>query len=335
MNWPAAVALALGVANTGLVLLILVSRRSGAHRWNRHDELVARLRRTAVEMIDGDEGVEPPALAGDEARVFAELLARYGRQFRGAPQERIVAYFEANGLVDEELRRLAGGRAWRRASAAFVLGDIGATRAVGALVDRLDDRSPDVRAAACRSLGHLGAVESVGPIIEAAVHGRVPGAVSKLALLDIGSPAIEQLVAQLGHEEPLVRAAAVQLIGLLGDPAAADVLGRYLSDPAAGVRMATAAALGRLGAREARDELVAVLADRVPGVRTAAAEALGGIGGRHAVDALLPIARTDGFEPAQAAAEALARVDPALVMRVAAEPDAGPHLREAAGRVAL
>jgi HEAT repeat protein len=334
MSLPGVAAVALTVANLAMVATIAVRGRQALRSRRRHDELVARLRQTAVEVIDSDEPVDPP-LDRDEARVLAELLARYGRQFRGGSRERIVAYFEAHGLVDQELRRLESRRAWRRATAAFTLGDIGAVRATRPLVDRLDDRSADVRAAACRSLGALGAVEAVGPIIATAVRRGLPGAVSRLALLDVGPPALDQVLAMVGHEEPQVRAAAVELVGLLGEPSAADAIRGCLQDPAATVRVAAAAALGRLGASDARDDLVAVLADRVPGVRTAAAEALGGIGGRRAVDALLPVARTDAFEPARAAAEALARADPGLVLRAAAEPDAGPHLREAAGRVGM
>jgi hypothetical protein len=335
MSWLVLVGVTLTMANATLVALIAVRRWRGLRHHRRYEALIARLRRPAVELIDGDVPGDLPPLQGDEARVFAQLLARYGRQFLGAPKERIVGYFEAHGLVDEELRRLESHRAWRRAAAAFTLGDIGAHRTMAALVRHLGDRSADVRAAACRSLGRLGTVEAVEPIIAAGVHGDVPRAIAKLALLDIGPAAVDQLLVQADHEEPLVRAAAVQLVGLLGEAADADALRRRLADPAAEVRAAAAAALGRLGARQAHDDLVAALADRVPAVRTAAAEALGGIGGRQAVDALLPIARTDEFVPARAAAEALARADPDLVLRVAAEPDAGPHLREAAGRVAL
>ena len=62
---------------------------------------------------------------------------------------------------------------------------------------------------------------------------------------------------------------------------------------------------------------------------------LGQAGGQRAADALLPVARSDVFEPARAAAQALARIDPLRVVEAASEPDAGPHLREAADLASL
>jgi HEAT repeat protein len=81
--------------------------------------------------------------------------------------------------------------------------------------------------------------------------------------------------------------------------------------------------------------LVRALEDRVPAVRVAAAHALGGIGGRQASTALLEVARNDTFDGARAAAEALARIEPRLVIQTAAAPGASPHLLEAADRLAL
>ncbi|HEY7071680.1 MAG TPA: HEAT repeat domain-containing protein [Acidimicrobiales bacterium] len=333
---PVAVAiLAVLLANLALVVLI-AGRRMRARRYARRDgRLLAQLRRPALELVDGDGAADPPVLDGQEARVFVEILSHYGRQVRGEPHDRIVAYFETHGVVDEQLRRLGHQRAWVRATAAYTLGDTGAPRAAPALVACLDDRSPDVRAAACRSLGRLGAIEAIEPIVAAGVSRRVPGAVVRLALFDVGPPAVTPLVALCGHDEPRVRAAAVQLVGLLGDATSGTAIDGLLADPEASVRAAAAAALGRLGAGHARDDLVVALGDGVAEVRTEAARALGQIGGRTACGALVGVARDDAFEPAHAAAEALAVLDPALVSRLAGEPGAGPHLREAAGRVAL
>jgi HEAT repeat protein len=288
-----------------------------------------------VELIDGDVPASPPSLGGTEAEVFAELLAEYSRQLRGAPRERIVAFFESSGMFDEQVRRLSHRRASHRAGAAFLLGDIGSPAAATHLVPLLQDRSRDVRAAASRSLGRVQALEAIEPLVAAGVDGTVPLDVSNLALLDLGPTAIGRLVELVDHPDSSIRASAVQLIGLLGGAADVDPILDHLSDPAAAVRSASAATLGRLGASEARDALIGALDDRVPDVRTAAAEALGQIGGRHAVDALVPVARSDAFEPARAAAEALARIDPMMVRRIGDEPEAGPHLREAADRVSM
>jgi HEAT repeat protein len=322
------------VAATLVVLVVLVGRRSWVvHRTRRRDAIVRALRPAAVSLVE-DVG-EPPALRGYEAQVFAELLGGYALVVRGAPRGRIASYFERTGAVDEQLHLLTSRRAWKRATAAFALGDMGSERAVPDLLRALDDRSGDVRAAAARSLGRLGAGEAIEPLVTAGVARRIPRDVASLALFDIGTAAVPTLLELTDHSEPRVRAAAMELVGFLGEARDAEALPAALRDTAADVRAATAGALGRLGAAPARDALVEVLDDRVPSVRIAAAQALGAIGGRRALDALVRLARTDEFDPAAAAAEAAARIDPALVVRAAAAADAGPHLREAADRVTL
>ena len=323
-------------AGSLLLLLVLVARRSYlAHRARTRDELVHRLRPLAIAFVESDEPQTPPELRGLEAEIFANLLGTYARLLRGAAWERIAAYFEATGGVDEQLGRLHSRRAWRRATAAFTLGDMCSSRAAPDLLVALDDPAREVRMAAARSLGRLGAVEAIEPLVAAAHAGRVPRDVSALALLDLGPPALPRLVALSRNVEPAIRADAIELIGLLGEAGDEKSLLGHLTDPSAAVRAATATALGRLGAAEARDALVRALGDRVPEVRAAAAGALGRIGGRRAADALVPVARADAFEPARAAAQALARIDPGRVVQAASEPDAGPHLREAADLVLL
>lgn len=328
-------ALVLVVANIVLILMVVARRGWVARAQRRHDKLVKRLRRPAVVLIESDPPEAPPGLHGVEREVFAELLADYSRLLRGESKARIVAYFEAIGAVDEQIRQLRSRRAWRRAAAAFTLGDMASKRAVPDLLRVLDDRVRDVRMAAARSLGRVRAVETIGPLVAAGVSGRVPRDVANLALLDIGPAAVPHLLDLASDPDPAIRSSALELVGLLGAAGDAEPVLDYLTDPAAAVRMTTAGALGRLGAAEARDALMRALDDRVPAVRAAAANALGQIGGRQATEALLPVARTDTFEPARAAAEALARIDPALVIRAASEPDAGPHLCEAADRARL
>jgi HEAT repeats len=323
------------VGNLVLIAVLVVRRWSVVRRQRRHEALVAKLRRPAIELIESESSVPLIPLSRNERAVFATLLAHYSRQLRGASRERIAAYFEASGDVGEQTARLSSGRKWRRATAAFALGDMGSSRAVPDLLRALNDRSRDVRMAAVRSLGRLGATEAIGSLVAAGVDGRVPRDVANLALLDIGSSAVPELLALTQQTEPAVRASAVELIGLLGSASDADPILELLTDPAASVRVAAVGALGRLGAGQARDALMRALEDRVPSVRVAAATALGEIGGRQASAALLPIARSDTFDAARAAAEALGRINPRMVIEAAAEPDSGPHLVEAADRALL
>jgi len=317
-----------------LIVAMVVGRAVALWQERRHAEAAARLRPLAIEFVDSEE-TEPPHLQGLDAHVFAGLLGSYSRLLRGPASARITGYLEESGAVDRQLRRLKSRRSWRRAAAAFELGDMGAVRAVPQLLGALDDKRRDVRMAAARSLGRIGAVEAVGALIDAATSRRVPRDVASLALLDLGPAALPPLLALTGAPDPNVRAGAVELVGLIGNAGQSAPLRERMTDPSASVRVATATALGRLGAEMSRDLLVRALDDRLPEVRAAAAEALGRIGGHTAAEGLLPVARDDEFEPARAAARALARIDPARALAAAAEPDAGPHLREQADRIAL
>jgi HEAT repeat protein len=333
---------ALALAGVALVLVALGVRSWLGARDRRRAEAAERLRPLAMELVDPDDGQIAPApqLSGMEAEVFGDLLVHYSRQLRGEADDRIAGYFETAGEVEAQRRRLGARSERARVDAAFRLGDMASTTAVPDLLRAMEDPSLDVRAAAARSLGRLGAAESVGALISAAVTDRVADPVVGIALLEIGPGAVPRLIALLDDPDPHHRAAAVRLIGLLGSAASeADelpaLLPALLRDMSADVRAAAADALGRLGASAGRDALLQLLHDRVAFVRAAAARALGQIGGQSATEALLEVARGDEFDPAADAAEALARIDPVLVLTTAAAPDAGPHLREAADRLEL
>jgi HEAT repeat protein len=81
-------------------------------------------------------------------------------------------------------------------------------------------------------------------------------------------------------------------------------------------------------------ELRETLSDRIPDVRAAAAIALGDIGDRDAISPLWMQASEDRFEPARAAARAIAAIDPVVVAEMAERDGAGAHLAEAADRTA-
>jgi HEAT repeat protein len=246
---------------------------------------------------------------------------------RGDARANIGRYFAASAAHARAISWLRSRREWRRATAAFALGDMAVDDAAGALLAALDDSSRSVRAAAARSLGALGAPEAAEPIVGQLAARRLPELVAANALLAIGPEAVDRLRGLLFHPDPQMRATAVELLGLVGDAGDASNLGVALLDPSPHVRERAAGALGRVGARHAVDTLRAALHDGDDRIRRAAATALGAIGDRAALDDLLPIARAESFEAARAAAYAIAAIDPAAAREHAGE---SAHLREVA-----
>jgi hypothetical protein len=323
------------VAAGSLSVCVLALRRivvAGAER--RIAAAEAGLTPLALALLEGETG-DLRNLHPDDGRILAALLARYSQRLRGPETARIGEFFERQGGLDREVVGLCSRRAWKRATAAFALGDMGSSRAIPPLLATLDDRRPTVRAAAARSLGRLGAVEAVEPIVYALAEGRLPRSVAGPALLAIGPAALPPLRGLEEAPDPSARAFAVQLVGLLGDPTDDILVARRLRDSSAEVRAKAARALGRLGAEDAADALTAALSDRIVFVRASAAHALAAVGDPKAVPSLLRAAREDRFDAARAAAQAAARLDPAAVRTAAAADEAGPHLREAADLLAL
>lgn len=323
---------ALVLAGTSTVFLAVLSVRRVllARSLRRRLEAEERLRPLALALLDEDEA--PPALElpAADAPLFAELLGRYGRTVRGDVTERLRVWFTDSGALDEARASLGAGRGWERAAAAYALGDMGSHEPVPDLIAALDDRDAGVRAAAARSLGRLRAADAVAPLVSAEATGRIPRLVVGQALLSVGPPALPALLERVGAPDAHERAAAVELVGLIGGAVDAAPLAAALDDASAEVREQAARALGRLGADEAAARLRELLDDRIPFVRTAAAEALGEIGDDESAEALRRVALEDAYEPARAAAGALARIAPEI-----AASGGGPYLDEAADLLAL
>lgn len=310
-------------------VFVLTTRRLVLRRTERiRREAEQRLRPFALALVHG-EPVAGESFDERDTRVIAALLARYARSLAGDARGRIATFFERRGVVEEEIRALRSRRAWRRATAAYRLGDMASPTATPHLVAALDDPAREVRSAAARSLGRLAAPEAVEPLVYALAERRVPRAVGGQALLAIGPAALAALRELEQRTEADVRALAVELVGLLGDPYDSPLVVERLRDISAEVRAKAARALGRLGADEAAAALRATLDDRIPFVRVNAAAALGMIGDRDAVPALLSQAQSAHFDVARAAAAALARIDGDVVCAPAAEKGSSIHLREA------
>jgi HEAT repeat protein len=325
--------LALAAAGGIVVATLVVRRLLLARETRRREETAVRLRPVALAIVDGEAPETRPEPA--EAIVLADLLRRYGRRLTGASRDRIGAYLEASGAVNEALRELRSRRSWRRAAAAFALGDMGSQRAAEPLLEALDDSERDVRAAAARSLGRLGVLAAVEPLVAALAQVSVPRVVAAQALVAIGEAAAPRLAALLDADDADIRRAALDVLGLIGSAADSAHAAASLSDGSAEVRAAAARALGRLGGRAGSEELQRALGDRVAFVRAQAANALARVGDRSAAPALVGLARTDEYAPARAAAYALSALDPRLLATEAEKPDASQYLLEACDVAAL
>ena len=327
-------ALALSACSV-LMLAVLVARRTYLNTRARHRrELEEGLKPIALELVHSGE--HPPAyLTVEQKGTLADLLGRYARATHGATHDRIVNYFVREGTVDRELSVLAGARAgWRRATAAFRLGDIGNASAVPGLIRALHEPDREVRIAAARSLGHLRASDASTELVTAAVDARVPVALIGWALLQIGPPVVEQMRGLVCSPEPRRRAAAMQMIGLLGGPRDAFEAEGHLRDSSAPVRAQAARALGRLGSERNLSGLMEALEDRIPAVREAAAKALGQLRDRRSLSALAEHALRDDFQVARAAAQAMTRIDAAAATE-AAKATGSIHLLEATDLAAI
>jgi HEAT repeat protein len=312
-----------------LLLLLVLRRVQLARRERRRQGTERRVRPLAIALVEGED-IESSTVAPGEQAVLAEVLGRYSRKLRGEAKGRIAAYFRDSAALAAARRDLRARRTWRRAAAAYRLGDMGCEEAAPELLAALEDPERDVRAAAARSLGRLGVTAAALPLVEVLVSRRVPNGVAGGALLELGAEIRPELATIAAHPDPPVRATAITLLGLVGDSGDAPIAAKALGDPAADVRRAAAEALGRIGTFDDEAALRAALYDRMHFVRAEAASALGVIDAPQALPQLVEIARSDRFRPARAAARAIARIDPATLRAAAAEPGAGPHLHEAA-----
>jgi HEAT repeat protein len=313
-----------------LLLITLAIRRVVlGRRERRYAAAERRLRPLAIALVEG-EGRELPVLTATDQAVLADVLGRYSRKLTGAADTRIGEYFRTTNALDRPLRELRSRRSWRRAAAAYRLGDMACAEAAPALLTALADRKRSVRAASARSLGRLRVTDAAKPLADALVSGRLPRGVAGQALVELGPDAVPQLREIADNPSWRLRATAITLLGLVGDSGDSSLAVAALQDPSADVRAAAAGALGRIGGRTAEPPLRSALDDRIHFVRAEAAASLGTIGSSAALPRLLELARTDRFRPARAAAQAVARISPQALAAAAAEPGAGPHLHQAA-----
>ena len=199
-----------------------------------------RVRRAAIERLVAQEDAAPvvhalvDALADGEnsgrRNAALEALGRFGSTAVGA-------LVEASHDPDIDVRK----------QVVDALAAIGDSAAADRLIELLADPDPNVRAAAAEALGALGAL-GVEPLLLARVESDAEplvrlSALRSLARLEAAVP-VSRLSGALS--DPLLRPAALAVLGASEDPAAFDALVKGLSASARSAREAAMEALVRI-----------------------------------------------------------------------------------------
>jgi hypothetical protein len=216
---------------------------------------------------------------------------------------------EESGIVELGERSTRRLSPWRRALACEALGKIGAPRSVPALLQRLDDRRPEVRVEAVRALGEIGSKEAVPALSKAFLQrGVAPTNIVNNALRSIGGEAASAFEEGITSADPIVRVSSCfGLAGIASQHGVAVVrLAELLgSDSDPRVRAAAAASLGIAGGGNAPVELINSTTDPDVHVRRSAVKALGFFDDPTTGDALVTRTDDEDRETALRAAESL------------------------------
>lgn len=184
---------------------------------------------------------------------IAALLARFLAETNPGAKELLAWALAQHGPVATPIlvAALSSAQPNQRRQLVRVLGKIGDDHAVPALLALLDD-DPEIASMAVSALGAIGG----GPALRALVSRLGQGELKfredlTTSLAGFGSAAVADLAAALSRPEAHVREHAADVLGDLGEPAAAEALARALGDAVPAVREAALLALGRTSGERA------------------------------------------------------------------------------------
>ncbi len=207
--------------------------------------------------------------------------------------------------VDEEIQRLKSWFASVRQDAAKELGWTKDRRAVEPLIAALKDRDCRVRYEAMKALGEIKDPRAVGPLIAAMkeVEGARMQEVAANALVKIGAPTVDPMVAELRDHKSKVGIWAVIVLGEIKDSRAVVPLVAALKEGDRDNSFITGA-LVTIGVSVVEPSL-ALLQDSNPDVRSAAAWMLGEIKDDHVIKPLIAALEDRSSTVRKTAADAL------------------------------
>ncbi len=183
---------------------------------------------------------------GELAKVLTRVLKR-GDSTLAVPAATAAGALELEGCLRALYDRVLSDDVFLAKASALALGKLGDPAALPRLLKiSKEHKSPSVRSAAVMALGLLGGDQALATVQEATKD-----------------------------QDPMVRAAAAEVLGRIGSPELHHrLLASMLRDQAVEVRIAAALSLTKLRAPEAVDSLVGLLADPLEEARRKAEDAL-------------------------------------------------------------
>ena len=301
----------------GLFAFLLVRRAAETLAARRRRRLIARYRPLIDALLTGPARGEAIARLQQSPRRHREVIARLMLAPLGVATGAFVAQLRdaarALGLIALWTRDLGSRQWWARADGARALGLVHDDAARDRLIAALDDHHDEVRAAAVDALGTLGGAPAIAALVaRLSDESRHQRARIVDALRKLGEPVTPALAAY-AREHLDQSADPIEVLGLVGGPAAVDDLLRWSADWRPAVRASALQALGAIGLDD-RGYYYALrgLGDEDAGVRAMAARALGRGGRADAVPYLADRLNDEWQVAAQAAAALRALGAPGL-----------------------
>ncbi len=211
--------------------------------------------------------------------------------------------------LPEELR---SPNSRKRASVAYILGEIEEERSLDLLVGLLNDISPTVRNRAVLSIGKIGSSRVMSHLIDAYSKEDEPSIrdVIVATALNINPDlAIARLTEKFVREEnSRLRANLIKSLGLTSSPKSVPLLSKALKDSDSRVRANAVEAIGQLNDAQLSELLFPLLHDSHNRVRSNAATSLWKLGGMGAVLTLKQMLRSSHKQMRASAAWALGEI---------------------------
>ena len=200
----------------------------------------------------------------------------------------------------------------KRASVAYILGEIQEERSLDLLVGLLNDISPTVRNRAVLSIGKIGSARVISQLVDAFLHedeNHIRDAIVKISLELNQDLALARLTEKFTNEEnPRIRAMIIKSLGRAANQKAVVLLAKALRDTDPRVRANAVESLGQLKEAQYSELLFPMLNDSNNRVRSNAATALWKLGGTGAILTLKQMLRSSHKQMRSSAAWALGEI---------------------------